>query len=106
MEGINQWVKADGCNRTPHDGKTIVGAANSISAGETATFVTYTHCRSGTEVALWRLTGSGHVWPGSTLNTGPRSNWILAGVGEGTILVNANEAMWQFFERYSLPAHS
>jgi polyhydroxybutyrate depolymerase len=106
MEGIKQWVRADGCNATPHDGKTIVGAANSISAGETATFVTYTHCRSGTEVALWRFTGSGHVWPGSTLNTGPRSNWILAGVGEGTVLVNANEAMWKFFERYSLPAHT
>ena len=30
----------------------------------------------------------------------------LAGVGEGTILVNANEAMWKFFEHYSLPAHS
>ncbi len=106
MEGIKQWVKADGCHPSPHDGKTIVGAANSISAGETATFITYTHCHAGTEVALWRLTGSGHVWPGSTLNTGPRSNWILAGVGEGTILVNANEAMWKFFDHYSLPAHS
>ena len=66
MEGIKQWVKANGCHPSPHDGKTIVGAANSISAGETATFITYTHCHAGTEVALWRLTGSGHVWPGIT----------------------------------------
>jgi polyhydroxybutyrate depolymerase len=105
MEGIKQWVKADGCDPAPHAGKTIVGAPGSLSAGETATPVTYTGCHGGTEVALWRFTGSGHVWPGSTLNTGPRSGWILAGVGEGTVLVNADQTMWKFFERYSLPLH-
>jgi polyhydroxybutyrate depolymerase len=104
MEGINLWVKADGCATTPHKGATIVGTAGSISAGETATPITYTHCRSGSEVGLWRFTGSGHVWPGSTLNTGPPSTWILGGVGRGIVLVNANETMWQFFKRYELPA--
>ena len=103
MEGIDQWVKADGCNPTPHDSPTIVGAAGSISAGETATLVAYTRCRGGVEVALWRFTGSGHVWPGSLLNTGPPSTWVLAGVGRGIVLVDADEAMWQFFQRYSLP---
>src|ERR1700722_5870629 len=104
MQGINQWVKADGCAKKPTTGATITGAAGSISAGETATPITYTHCRSGTEVALWRFTGSGHVWPGSPLNMGPKKNWILAGVGRGIILVNADETMWQFFEKYSLPS--
>jgi polyhydroxybutyrate depolymerase len=102
QEGINQWVKADGCRRPPHVGKTIVGTG-AISEGETATLITYTHCRSGAEVALWRFTGSGHVWPGATFNTGPKSTWILSGVGRGIVLVNANETMWQFFRRYSLP---
>ena len=104
MEGIDQWVKADGCNATPHDGTPIVGAAGSVSAGETATLVTYGDCRQGTEVALWRFTGSGHVWPGSTFNTAP-GTWILARSGKGIVLVNANEAMWQFFQRYELPAN-
>ncbi len=103
MEGIDQWVKADGCSSTPNVGKTIVGTG-SVSAGESATLLTYTHCRSGAEVALWRFTGSGHVWPGATYNTGPMNTWILAGVGRGTVLVNANEAMWQFFSHYELPA--
>jgi polyhydroxybutyrate depolymerase len=103
MEGIDQWVVADGCNPTPHDSPTIVGAPGSISAGETATLVTYSRCRGGTQVALWRFTGSGHVWPGALFNTGPPSTWILAGVGRGIVLVDANEAMWQFFQRYSLP---
>jgi polyhydroxybutyrate depolymerase len=104
MEGIDKWVKADGCSTTPHDGTTIVGAAGTISAGETATPVTYTHCRSGAEVALWRFTGSGHVWPGALFNTGPPSTWILAGVGRGIVLVDANTAMWNFFQHYELPA--
>jgi polyhydroxybutyrate depolymerase len=104
MEGIDQWVKADGCDKQPTTGTEIVGTAGSISAGETATPITYTHCRSGTEVALWRFTGSGHVWPGSPLNMGPEKNWILAGVGRGIVLVNADETMWQFFEKYSLPS--
>jgi polyhydroxybutyrate depolymerase len=104
MEGIDQWVRADGCRPRPVTGPTVVGMAGTISAGQTATPVTYQHCRSGTEVALWRFTGSGHVWPGITLNTGPPNTWILQGVGRGIVLVDANEAMWQFFRRYSLPA--
>ena len=104
MQGIDQWVRADGCAKKPTTGAVIVGAAGSISAGETATPITYMHCRSGAEVALWRFTGSGHVWPGSSLNMGPKKNWILAGVGRGIILVNADETMWQFFEKYSLPS--
>ncbi len=104
MQGIDQWVKADGCGTKPHAATTIVGAAASVSAGESATPITYTRCRAGTEVTLWRFTGSGHVWPGSTLNTGPEKNRILAGVGRGIVLVNANETMWQFFTRYSLPS--
>ncbi len=103
MEGIDQWVKADGCAPQPLTGKTIVGQG-AISVGETVTLVTYSHCRGGAEVALWRFTGSGHVWPGALFNTGPKSTWLLAGVGRGTVLVDANRAMWQFFRRFELPA--
>ena len=103
MEGIDQWVGADRCTPHPVTGPKVVGAPGSISAGETATPISYQHCRGRSEVALWRFTGSGHVWPGSLLNTGPPSTWILGGVGRGTVLVDANEAMWEFFQRYSLP---
>jgi polyhydroxybutyrate depolymerase len=101
MDGIDQWVKADGCRAAPHTDPKITGTG--ASAGLSATFVTYSGCRAGTEVALWRFTGSGHVWPGAPFNTGPRDTWILDGVGRGTTLVDANEAMWKFFQRYSLP---
>ncbi len=43
MDGIDQWVKADGCNPTPHDGEPIVGGGS--SAGLSAVLVTYTGCR-------------------------------------------------------------
>jgi len=104
MEGIDQRVAADHCDPRPVTGSTIVGTAGSISAGETATLVTYSGCRSGAKVELWRFTGSGHVWPGSTLNTGPPDTWLLAGVGRGTVLVDANQAMWEFFSQYQLPS--
>ncbi len=103
MDGVDQWVKADGCNATPHTAKTIVGTGT--SAGLTATLVSYTGCRAGSSVNLWRLTGSGHVWPGAPFNTGPKSTWILDGVGRGTQLIDANELMWQFFQKHELPAH-
>jgi len=103
MDGINKWVKADGCNPKPHDAAPIVGAAGTTSAGETATRVTYSGCRNGTQVVLWRLTGSGHVWPGSPL-LGTKTTHILTGVGRGTTLINADQLMWQFFQHYSLPA--
>jgi polyhydroxybutyrate depolymerase len=104
MSGINLWVAADGCSPQPRVDRRIRGAAGSTSAGETATLVTYNACRAGTQVALWRFTGSGHVWPGAQFNTGPRDTWILDGVGRGITLVDANEQMWQFFRRYSLPS--
>jgi hypothetical protein len=31
------------------------------------------------------------------------NTWILQGVGRGTVLVNANEYMWNFFKHYELP---
>jgi hypothetical protein len=30
MQGIRQWVKADGCSSSPHDGTKLVGAPGSI----------------------------------------------------------------------------
>jgi polyhydroxybutyrate depolymerase len=102
MDGIDKWVKADGCAPKPHAGATIVGATGSTSAGETATRIAYTGCRDGSQVVLWKLTGSGHVWPGSPLLGTPTTH-ILTGVGRGTTLINADQLMWQFFKGFSLP---
>jgi len=102
LHGVEQWVNADGCARTPRTGTPIVGTGTAL--GLRATLVTYPGCRDGSAVELWRLAGSGHVWPGAPFNTGPRSTWILDGVGRGTTLIDANEVMWKFFRRFALPA--
>jgi polyhydroxybutyrate depolymerase len=102
MQGIHKWVVADKCSRRPHDSPKVVGVSGTESAGETATLVAYSGCAAGAEVALWRLTGSGHVWPGAPFNLGPPQTWILQGVGRGTVLVDANQVMWDFFKQYSL----
>ncbi|MDQ1385646.1 MAG: polyhydroxybutyrate depolymerase, partial [Actinomycetota bacterium] len=53
IAGVQQWVKADGCDSTPHPDKTIVGTGT--SEGLTATLGTYSGCNAGAQVALWQL---------------------------------------------------
>jgi len=92
---IAQWARFDGCPATPHVRPTI------SSGGKTATEIVYGPCDQGTEVVLWRLTGSGHVWPGGQQDLGPLARRLL---GAPTNVIDASELMWQFFERHPLPA--
>jgi len=50
---------------------------------------------------LWKLTGSGHVWPGTPIDMSgtPRG----AVLGEPTRIIDANELMWEFFAAHPLP---
>jgi polyhydroxybutyrate depolymerase len=101
QEGIDRWVAHDGCGRAPRTAATVRGAAGSPDEAETATRITYAPCKQGTEVVLWKLTGAGHVWPGTPINISgtPRG----AVLGEPTNLVDANEVMWEFFSKHPLP---
>jgi polyhydroxybutyrate depolymerase len=47
---------------------------------------------------LWKLTGSGHVWPGGKQDV----NQAL--LGRPTSIVDADALMWQFFRQHPLPA--
>ena len=98
MTGIDAWVSADGCPSSPHNGATLAGQPGTLNAGLTATPVTYGPCTAGTRVILWRFTGSGHVWPGDPRTI--QSN--VRGLGRPSTLVDADEAMWQFFSQYHL----
>ena len=101
QEGIDRWVAADGCRRTPKTAPTIQGDPGRGDAGETATRITYAPCKQRAEVVLWKLTGAGHVWPGTPIdvNGTPRG----AVLGESTSVVDANELMWEFFAKHPLP---
>jgi polyhydroxybutyrate depolymerase len=101
QEGIDRWVAYDGCRRTPKTGPTVQGQSGSGDEGETAIRTTYAPCKQDAEVVLWKLTGSGHVWPGTPVDVSgtPRG----AVLGESTKIVDANELMWEFFSRFRLP---
>lgn len=55
----------------------------------------YSPCNSGTEVALYKVIGGGHQWPGTTA--------ILGGLGTINRDINASAEIWNFFRNYSCP---
>jgi polyhydroxybutyrate depolymerase len=101
QDGIDRWVTHDGCRHTPDTGPTLQGQPGTTDQGETATQITYAPCKQDAQVVLWKLTGAGHVWPGTPIDLSgtPRG----AVLGQPTNLVDANELMWEFFSKYQLP---
>jgi polyhydroxybutyrate depolymerase len=91
---IAQWVAFDGCDKTP----ALVDRREwrAAQAAHTAERLVYSGCRGGVEVALWKLAGAGHVWPGGT------QDYLTRWLGPSTLVIDANEEMWRFFQRYTL----
>ncbi len=86
---LTAWVRQDGCAATPEE-KDFREAG-----GQTARLLVYGHCRDGAEVALWKLSGAGHGWPGGTA----AYEKLL---GPATRVIDANTEIWQFLSRFSL----
>jgi polyhydroxybutyrate depolymerase len=81
------WAKRNGCGSTRPTEEAIA---------TDVTKVTYP-CPKGAETILYRVTGGGHSWPGSTF-----SQSIASIVGPTTMNVNADEIMWAFFMQHPL----
>jgi polyhydroxybutyrate depolymerase len=94
-EGMARWAAHNGCPPKPVVSPTITGARGTINEGQTLTVLSYGPGRGGAEVILYKFTGVGHVWPGST-----SSLPIL--LGRPTTLADANEVMWRFFAAHPL----
>jgi polyhydroxybutyrate depolymerase len=88
-ESVKRWVVADGCPAEPRTSPPVTGVD-----GHTATRLSWGPCRDEVEVVLWRLTGGGHVWPGA-------GSFLPKLLGPPTNVIDANEEMWKFFERFS-----
>jgi polyhydroxybutyrate depolymerase len=93
---IRQWVAHDGCPREPREAERREVAKGAPDAGHTATLLVYGPCTDGSEVALWRLTGAGHVWPG------PGARYPERLLGAPTSVLVASEEVWRFFRRFAL----
>jgi polyhydroxybutyrate depolymerase len=77
------WAARNGCTDTPTE---------TYDSG-TAHCGTYSACKAGTKVTLCTLDGEGHCWPGQT----------YCPYGASTTDINADDAMWAFFQSFQLP---
>src|SRR5262249_9557028 len=95
---LAKWRDFDQCPDQPRVSPTLSGKPGTPDQGHTATKYAWGPCNHDTEVVLWKLTGSGHVWPGGFHDALPHV------LGSGTSLIDANEEMWHFFKQFKLPA--
>ncbi|HJU75392.1 MAG TPA: alpha/beta fold hydrolase [Gemmatimonadaceae bacterium] len=95
VAGLERWVAANSCG-APDTTDVRRGAAGTRMANHTATRIVWRSCRGGVEVAHWRLTGSGHAWPGDA--PPPGSEAIS---GPQTTIVRTAEEVWAFASRFS-----
>lgn len=70
--------------------------------GTRVTRTLYGKCKSGTEVALYKIVGGGHTWPGSKDTRGLIGKILIDSmVGRKSRDIDACEVIWQFFEDQS-----
>lgn len=93
---VAAWAARAGCAETPRTEWTRHGRG--ADRGHRATYLRFVDCRDGAEVALLRLAGPGHVWPGG--HGGVLSRRVL---GTPSTVIDANEEIWRFVSRYRLP---
>ncbi len=96
-EVLYRWVRFEECAPKPVVQEERRGSAGTPTAAHTATLYVFTGCRDGGEIALWKLAGAGHVWPGG------RPDYLPRLLGPGTDVIDANQEMWKFFRRFALP---
>jgi polyhydroxybutyrate depolymerase len=83
---VQAWAVRDGCD--PHSTDTRVSSQVILR--------TY-KCPAGTDVEFYIILGGGHAWPGSKFTQS-----ISSLTGYTTFQINATDAIWQFFRRFSL----
>jgi polyhydroxybutyrate depolymerase len=90
---LGRWAEHNGCPGDP----AVMDRRATERAGRrhTATLHVWAGCPDNAEVALWRLTGAGHGWPGST------SPLPEVWMGPDTDVLDAAEEGWRFLRRFS-----
>jgi polyhydroxybutyrate depolymerase len=91
---VAHWRAAQNC---PEDPEVVDTRRASAADGSphTATLFVWRPCAEGTEVALWKLTGAGHHWPGTA------DGRLERFVGPGTTVIDASEEVWRFVSRFT-----
>jgi polyhydroxybutyrate depolymerase len=96
--GLDQWIRLARCKPSPAVAEERRGGSGARDTSHTATKLVWSGCRDGVEVVHWKLTGTGHAWPGSA-----RQGFSEALVGPPTSIVDAAQEIWKFASRFRLP---
>eukprot|EP00440_Ansanella_granifera_P073581 gb/GFBE01079846.1/.p1 GENE.gb/GFBE01079846.1/~~gb/GFBE01079846.1/.p1 ORF type:complete len:506 (+),score=87.70 gb/GFBE01079846.1/:1-1518(+) len=99
VSALNAWGTFNGCRSVE------AGASDPPFAHMTGdVYVTkYDNgCRQNASVALVKMIGAGHIWPGAAV--GAKDKWHC-GNGAGNRDVDANLLIYDFFNRYRMPAN-
>lgn len=87
---ISAWVKLNRCEQDP-----LVEKLPTPKDKLEVTKKTYRPLKAGAEVVLCVVQGGGHTWPGGL---------ALGGLlGACTYNISATDALWEFFQKHSLP---
>lgn len=88
---IDKWVAANKCKPVPE----TTALPNRSDDGMTCEMTRYVDGKDGSEVVLVAIKNGGHTWPGQP----PLAEML----GRSTRDISANDMMWDFFKRHSLP---
>jgi polyhydroxybutyrate depolymerase len=80
---LSDWATRNACTGTPTETFKNGAAHCQTTSG----------CGGGVEVTLCTIDGMGHCWPGQS----------FCPYGNSTTDISANDAMWEFFQRFPLP---
>jgi polyhydroxybutyrate depolymerase len=95
QSALDQWARANRCGSNPQVSETRHGRPGAPDALHTATLLIYPSCQSGADVAHWKLTVTGHAWPGS------KGSGLPEGImGPTTTVLNAAVEAWSFASRF------
>lgn len=93
---INQWAHYEQCSATPVRVENRSGDKKRAEAGHSATLERYENCQGNSVIALWKLRGPGHVWPGG------QRNYMKRLLGASSSVIDANDEIWKFVSQFSL----
>ncbi len=88
---IEDWAARNGCSTS-----STIELADISNDDTTVTKISFNNCRNNADIVLYRINNGGHTWPDGQQYSPPGL------IGNVTRDINANELMWEFFQRYSL----
>jgi polyhydroxybutyrate depolymerase len=92
-DAVAAWATRNGCDEKP----TVT------KVGEHTEKRTFTACKDGSAIELYVISNGGHTWPGSKA-AASQDDDPNSPQGITTMEIDATALMWDFFQRFQVPA--